>query len=126
MTKAPKKELVAGVDFVRCNLRAMKADHPDIFDHLAPINEKARAEEIRHLIRLGLMVKNGQLGGAMAMVQTMPAMAAMPTQVQQPNVEQTKIAENEQSPSYSESPLDPDVVKMEETDLDMGDDLLGL
>ncbi|MBD1559788.1 hypothetical protein HC752_22890 [Vibrio sp. S9_S30] len=102
MTKAPKKELVAGVDFVRCNLRAMKADHPDIFDHLAPINEKARAEEIRHLIRLGLMVKNGQLGGAMAMVQTMPAMAAMPTQVQQPHVEQTEIAETEQSPSQSE------------------------
>jgi hypothetical protein len=124
MTKAPKKELVAGVDFVRCNLRAMKADHSDIFNHLAPINEKARAEEIRHLIRLGLMVKNGQLGGAM--VQTMPAIPAMPTQVQQPHVEQTEIAETEQSPSYSESPLDPDVVHMEETDLDMGDDLLGL
>lgn len=126
MTKAPKKELVAGVDFVRCNLRAMKADHPDIYDHLAPINEKARAEEIRHLIRLGLMVKNGQLGGAMAMMPAMPAMATIPTQVPQAEAAHTKAAVAQESPAQTKTPLDPDVVQMDETDLDMGDDLLGL
>lgn len=126
MTKAQKKELVAGVDFVRCNLRAMKSDHPDIYEHLAPINEKARAEEIRHLIRLGLMVKKGQLGGTMAMVQPMHAIATMPTHIPQTQTVHAEVAETNHIPSQPKIPSNSDVVQMEETDLDMGDDLLNL
>lgn len=45
---------------VRVNFKVSEKDEPDIYNHLYPVSKTKRAEEIRHLIKLGMSVKNGQ------------------------------------------------------------------
>lgn len=116
-----------GVDFIRCNLRFLKATHPEIFEHLEDIPEKGRAEEIRHVMRLGLMVKNGQLGASMGVVNSAPAANPISEQAAIETVSQTVSATTTSSTKQeTEEPEVPDMIKLGNSDLDIGDDIFEL
>lgn len=116
-----------GVDFIRCNLRFLKATHPEIFDHLESIPEKGRAEEIRHIMRLGLMVKNGQIGSSVGVVTSLPA--TTPTSEQ--SAIDTVSSSSDSTTSNTTTPTNevsdvPDMIKLGDSDLDIGDDIFEL
>ncbi|MBD1389491.1 hypothetical protein IC617_08630 [Neiella sp. HB171785] len=47
-------------NLIRSNVK-VTTDHADLFEHLAPINKRKRAEEIRALARIGLLAKRQNL-----------------------------------------------------------------
>ncbi|BDP33492.1 MULTISPECIES: hypothetical protein [Vibrio] len=123
------QQLQNDVEFVRCNLRVLQDIHPDLFDHLSRINEKGRAEEIRYLMRLGLMVKNGQLGGLPAVASPVHHVVAQDIPSNAPTSEtvaSSGTSADSQSSSNVTKPADSNTVSLDESDLDFGDDLLGL
>ena len=109
-------------DYVRCNLKVTKIDHPEIYNHLVSIND--RAEEIRHLIRLGLMVKNGNMPIGMGAIKHNTLGTTVPTEV--PIDESNSDTANGSKQSASLKSEDNNLVIKGEPDLDFGDELLGI
>ncbi len=109
-------------DYVRCNLKVTKIDHPEIYNHLASIND--RAEEIRHLIRLGLMVKNGNMpiGMGASKHHTSGTTVATEVQIDESNTD----TGNESNQSASLKNDDNNLLIKDEPGLDFGDELLGI
>ena len=122
------QSLENGVDFIRCNLRFLKATHPEIFEHLEDIPEKGRAEEIRHVMRLGLMVKNGQLGASIGVVNSSPVANPISEQAALETVSQTAstTATDSTAMKKTEVPEVADMIKLGASDLDIGDDIFEL
>ncbi|EGQ7973668.1 hypothetical protein I7Z51_002593 [Vibrio parahaemolyticus] len=119
------QQLQHNVDYIRCNLRVLRDTHPELFEHLEDINEKGRAEEVRYLMRLGLLVRNGQLGGLPASnVVQQPTNPEQVVSVADSPVELD--AATTTSRTNSPPPKDTNTVTLQDSDLDFGDDLLGL
>lgn len=103
--------------FVRCNLKIQEDAHPELYQHLERISEKARAEEIRHLMRIGLMITSSNFNG-------FPVAQGI-----QQNLRTTESTVKEEHPALSNkssSRKDGSVVAFSDGGLDMGDDLLDL
>ncbi|EJL6462182.1 hypothetical protein HPY09_20170 (plasmid) [Vibrio cholerae] len=118
------QQLQNNVEFVRCNQRILRETHPDLYEHFSKIHEKGRAEEMRYLMRLGLMVKNGQLNGWPVQSVQQPLLQEIPSSVPDATVE--SISANANLSSNTVKPQDENTLNLGESDLDFGDDLLDL
>ena len=105
---------------LRCNLYINERDNPEIYNALKGVTSKS--EEARFLIRLGLMVRNGQMtiGGQPNNNELKPEHNETIEEL----VDETKY-KDDKSQSKSEI-ANSDFVQLASTDLDFGDDLLSI
>ena len=119
-------------EFIRCNMRITKESQSELYEYLSKFTDRARAEESRYLMRLGLMFKNGQLSGGGFIAQ--PAMQNSPGLInektmdngfndQSVNTSQQNNVPDEIKPS---KPTNPNEISLGDSDLDLGFDLLDL
>lgn len=105
---------------LRCNLYINERDNPEIYNALKGVTSKS--EEARFLIRLGLMVRNGQMtiGGQSNNNELKPEY----NETLEELVDDTKY-KSDKSQSKSKT-ANSDFVELASTDLDFGDDLLSI
>lgn len=105
---------------LRCNLYINERDNPEIYNALKGVTSKS--EEARFLIRLGLMVRNGQMtiGGQSNNNELKPEY----NETLEELVDDTKY-KSDKSQSTSKT-ANSDFVELASTDLDFGDDLLSI
>lgn len=105
---------------LRCNLYINERDNPEIYNALKGVTSKS--EEARFLIRLGLMVRNGQMtiGGQSNNNELKPEY----NETLEELVDDTKY-KSDKSQSQSKT-ANSDFVELASTDLDFGDDLLSI
>ena len=105
---------------LRCNLYINERDNPEIYNALKGVTSKS--EEARFLIRLGLMVRNGQMtiGGQSNNNELKPEY----NETLEELVDDTKY-KSDKSQSTSKT-ANSEFVELASTDLDFGDDLLSI
>lgn len=111
-------------ELIRVNLHLKRDLNPDIFSHLEGVAVKGRAEEIRYLMRLGLLTHQGRMGAVAA-----PLTLATDPQIEAQTNNQTQSEHSNVSDEVSSSNElsdDPNVIHRDNSDLDFGDDLLSI
>ena len=108
-------------EMIRVNLNVKQELHPEIHSHLSGVSVKARAEEIRYLMRLGLLAQQGKMGGVAA-----PLVAVQEVTPQIPSSTTSSASDKIASDTSTVVQEDPDVIQRDDSDLDFGDDLLGI
>ncbi len=105
---------------LRCNLYINERDNPEIYNALKGVTSKS--EEARFLIRLGLMVRNGQMtiGGQSNNNELKPEYNETLEELE----DDTKY-KSDKSQSQSKT-ANSDFVELASTDLDFGDELLSI
>lgn len=111
-------------ELIRVNLHVKRDLNPDIFSHLEGVAVKGRAEEIRYLMRLGLLTQQGRMGAVAAP----PTFSNVPQfEAQSENQPQSELSNAPKEVSSSnELSDDPNVIHRDNSDLDFGDDLLAI
>ncbi len=111
-------------ELIRVNLHVKRDLNPDIYSHLDGIAVKGRAEEIRYLMRLGLLTQQGRLG-AVAAPTTSATQSRIDTHSDLSLQSESSTAPKEVG-SSNELSNDPNVIHRNDSDLDFGDDLLAI